>query len=187
VIRFNCPHCSRFYELPNALSHLPLLCKSCGNTLEAPAPSPDPEPQKIWEPPDAVSEAASGKEPGVRSVEKAVPATATPLPPVEPEFAAGPSRLDTWARQKALPAIIDAAAGLLLLVVGVLLGEVLARRSTRDVLWEAGYAAKFPPLDLLLWMAPPLLACLGFALLVSRGKSPGQWYRRKKKDAAERM
>ncbi|MBY0458041.1 MAG: hypothetical protein K2V38_11935, partial [Gemmataceae bacterium] len=47
MIRFNCPNCNRFYELPPALAFLPLVCKGCGQRLTPPAPEavpPAPEP-----------------------------------------------------------------------------------------------------------------------------------------------
>jgi hypothetical protein len=42
VIRFSCPHCDRAYLLADALAHLPLLCKGCGQRLTVPAPQPEP-------------------------------------------------------------------------------------------------------------------------------------------------
>ena len=41
MIRFNCPTCERPYELPDALSGLPLVCKQCGQRVTPPAPTPD--------------------------------------------------------------------------------------------------------------------------------------------------
>jgi hypothetical protein len=64
---------------------------------------------------------------------------------------------------------------LVLLTVGGLLGEVLAKKSTRDVLWDATTAVKFPPIDLMLWLAPPTLLVLIYVLLISRRKSVGGW------------
>lgn len=46
MIRFNCPHCGRTYELPDALASLPLVCKQCGQRITPPAPSPDPPPPR---------------------------------------------------------------------------------------------------------------------------------------------
>ena len=42
MIRFNCPHCGRYYELPPALAGLPLVCKQCGERITPPAAEPDP-------------------------------------------------------------------------------------------------------------------------------------------------
>jgi hypothetical protein len=69
--------------------------------------------------------------------------------------------------------LINAVALVLLLAAGVFLGELLAKQPTRQVLTEAGSAAKFPPLELLLWLSPPLLLLLIHALLSSRGASLG--------------
>jgi hypothetical protein len=51
VIRFNCPHCGRQYELPEALARLALVCKGCAQPLPVPEKSTAPEP--ISAPPPA--------------------------------------------------------------------------------------------------------------------------------------
>src|SRR6478735_2125165 len=55
VIRFNCPHCARLYELPDALARLPLVCKQCGQRITPPegatVPPPAPPPPKVVAPP----------------------------------------------------------------------------------------------------------------------------------------
>jgi hypothetical protein len=53
VIRFNCPHCQRRYELPEALARLALMCKGCGQPLSVPETSTEPEPRP--EPPKPVT------------------------------------------------------------------------------------------------------------------------------------
>jgi hypothetical protein len=249
VIRFNCPNCSRRYELPDALAHLPLVCKGCGQPLAVPAPTPDPEPEPEPEPerkpvapkptpaavpvhvprpaiPPAPPAAAKPRE-AVEVAPPTPPATAAkhadgppasvevngddflfakpdsspdidfdatappttdrnevansrPLPSAKPAAGPKPPAPATRARtgSKLLAVVVDVVIGLILLAVGVFLGEVLAKQSTGEVLKEAGSAAKFPPLELILWMAPPLLLALVYGLLVSRGRSVGYRLRR---------
>ncbi len=102
-------------------------------------------------------------------------------PPAQP--VAGPKSVPTAPPEprggsKLVAVVVDVAVVLILLVAGVLLGEVLARRPTREVLTDAGSAPKFPPIDLLMWMTPPVLLALVYALLASRGKTVGGWLRR---------
>lgn len=82
-----------------------------------------------------------------------------------------------WA--KPLSIVVDGVIGLVLLSIGGLLGEVLAEKSTTDVWRDASTAPKFPPIDLLMWLAPPSMLCLMYALLISRQKSLGNWLQRR--------
>ena len=72
----------------------------------------------------------------------------------------------------------DVVVVLVLIAVGALLGEMLAGKSTREVWEDAGSSVVFPPTDLLMWLSPPLLVTLVYALLISRGKSLGARLRR---------
>lgn len=248
MIRFNCPNCSRRYELPDALAHLPLVCKGCGQPLAVPAPTPDPEPEPepVPEPkpvpkpvpkpapaaapvpvpvprpvvPPAPPAVPKPREP-VEATPPAPPATATkhdgppaapelngdgllfaqpdsspdidldaapqspPLPPAPP--AAGPkppapvpapAPPAASGRGKLLAVAVDVVVGLVLLAGGVFLGEMVAKMPTREVLKVAGSAARFPPPELIMWLAPPLLLALVYGLLVSRGRSIGSRLRR---------
>jgi hypothetical protein len=69
--------------------------------------------------------------------------------------------------------VVDVVAILALVGVGTFLGEMLAGKSTREVWADAGSAVRFPPMDLLMWLAPPVLLALVYTLLISRGKSLG--------------
>jgi hypothetical protein len=69
--------------------------------------------------------------------------------------------------------VADVVVVLVLIAVGALLGEMLAGRSTREVWEDAGSSVVFPPTDLLMWLSPPVLFTLVYALLISRGKSLG--------------
>ena len=80
---------------------------------------------------------------------------------------------------KPLSVVVDSMVGLVLLVFGGLFGEVLARKSTGDVWRDAATAPKFPPIDLLMWLAPPLMLGLIYGLLISRRKSLGGWLQRR--------
>src|SRR5581483_10467077 len=66
VIRFSCPQCGRAYVLADALAHLPLVCKGCGQRLAVPDPQPEPEP------------------PPPPPVKRPVPVAKAPPPPPEP-------------------------------------------------------------------------------------------------------
>jgi hypothetical protein len=71
------------------------------------------------------------------------------------------------------------AVGLIVLAAGVFLGETLVRKSTVQVLRDAGSAVRFPPDELLIWAAPPVLVGLVYLLLVSRGATVGSWLKRR--------
>lgn len=96
--------------------------------------------------------------------------TPPPAPPEPPE--PGPEAT-------LLPFLADFGVFVLLVVVGMFLGELLARKPTGQVLSDAGSAPKFPPTDLLLWAAPPILFGLVYLLLGSRERSVGAWLRRR--------
>jgi hypothetical protein len=98
--------------------------------------------------------------------------TAKPAPPTPPP----PPRR---GERKLLGAVVDVIVAIALVAAGVFLGELLARRSTGEVLKDAASAAKFPPVDLLMWLSPILLLLLVYALLISRGKSLGSILRRR--------
>lgn len=247
MIRFNCPHCNRFYELHPALARLPLVCKQCGQSFTPPEaePEPPPPPKPIVAPPP--------KAPAVPVVAPAPPKPAKlpappPKPPVppaddeeddgvlvtgpdegpdidfnvggptaaslsdanrprpaDPPSPGGDINLDLLppapppARKRAakppepeptaaaekraeptlVPFLADLAAFLVLIVAGMFLGEMLARKPTGAVLSEAGSAPTFPPMDLLLWAAPPATFALIYLLLNSRQRTLGAWLRRR--------
>jgi hypothetical protein len=74
--------------------------------------------------------------------------------------------------------VVDLVVMLVLIAAGAFLGEVLAGKPTREVWVDAGSSVIFPPTDLLMWLAPPVLFALVYGLLVSRGKSLGARFRR---------
>ena len=149
---------------PSAARPRPAGLSGNGRPLPAePDPAPDPD-----------SEPAINLE----LLPKAAPAPApkrTPVPPPqEPETPDEPK-----AEATVLPFVADAVVFVLLVVVGMFVGELLAKKPTGQVLAEAGTAAKFPPLDLLLWGGPPLMFALVYLLLNSREKTVGAWIRRR--------
>jgi hypothetical protein len=103
---------------------------------------------------------------------EALPASSSPIPDKDD------ADLST-RKMKPLPIVVDAMIGLLLLLVGGFIGEVLAEKSTGEVWREAGSAPKFPPMDLLLWLAPPIMLLLIYYLLVTRRKSLGAWLQKR--------
>lgn len=195
MIRFSCPHCDRAYQLPTALAGLPLLCKGCGQRIVAPADQPAPPPPRVERaalppppppappapvPPKAVPRPEPAPdfkrdEPAIESPKRPEPApevlskrAAKPAPEPEPEptpAADAPSGL--------LPFVADFVALVVLLGAGMLLGELLVRKPTGDVIGDAAAAPKFPPVELLLWAAPPLMLALVYLLLAGRGRALG--------------
>lgn len=278
MIRFNCPHCNRFYELHPALARLPLVCKQCGQPFTPPEAEPEPSPPPKPVPPapkpalpvaEVVAPAPpkpAAKAPAVPVIAPAPPKPAKPappppkapppaddgddddgvlvtgpapgpdidfnvggptaaslsdanrprpaglsdanrprpadlpspgddinldlLPPVppppparkrpakppEPEPEAAPEKR---AEPTLVPFLADLVAFAVLVVVGMFLGELLARKPTGTILSEAGSAPKFPPMDLLLWAAPPATFALIYLLLNSRQRTLGAWLRRR--------
>jgi hypothetical protein len=78
-----------------------------------------------------------------------------------------------------VPVVVDVAAGLTLVGLGSMVGELLAKKSAAQVLSGAVSAPKFPPMDLLMWASGPVLAGLLYLWLGARGWTPGGWLRRK--------
>jgi hypothetical protein len=83
------------------------------------------------------------------------------------------------AGTRILALLLDGISGFILVIVAGLLGEMWAEKPTLDVWREAATAPKFPPIELLLWLAPLVLFGLLFWLLHSRGKTLGAWFRRR--------
>ena len=202
VIRFNCPNCGREYEVPAALALLPLLCKKCGERIPVPAaptapepraapppprpaitPAPPPAPPKAPPPPPAATappvpapKPAEAAEEPLFVTTNLEALTAPPLRPPKPAHPRpAPPAPEAPPRKpgKLLGVVVDVVAVLVLLAAGSLLGEMLAGKATREVWNDAGSSVTFPPTDLLMWLAPPVLLALVYALLISRGKSLG--------------
>ena len=208
MIRFSCPHCGREYLLADALAHLSLICKGCGQRLTVPDPEPEPPPAPPPPPPPPKShptpEPESILREGEAPAEPQLPARREPRPPAKhipaPESVDEPfispetlAQLDHTAKpppeagtetkpagnRKALARVADAAVVLALLVIGALLGEVVARKPTGEILSNAGSAPKFPPTDLLLWLGCVAFFGLAYAWLGTRGWTVGGWLRRR--------
>ncbi len=96
-----------------------------------------------------------------------------PAPAPEPEVEERPEAT-------LMPFIVDFVVFVLLVVVGMFVGEMLAQKTTGAVLSEAGSAPKFPPPDLLMWGGPPAVFALIYLLLSSRKLSVGEWLRRRR-------
>jgi hypothetical protein len=78
-----------------------------------------------------------------------------------------------------LPFVADLVVFVVLIVVGALVGELLVDKPTLQVLSESFTAVIFPPTELLLWGAPPLVLGLIYLLLNSRERTVGAWLRRR--------
>jgi len=233
VIRFSCPHCGRAYVLADALAHLPLLCKGCGQRLNVPDPSPEPEPvlppppvKKPPAPRPAAPAPTPGLRPGLAKPEsaKSEPAKAAAPPASEPPgdmvnrlatksrespelnsegLFETPANADLLAEppappaakkpvapppappappragRKLLPVVVDVLVVLVLVGLGVLAGELLVKKSSGQILSESSSAPKFPPVELLMWLAGPVLAGLIYLWLGTRGWTVGGWLKRR--------
>ena len=104
------------------------------------------------------------------------PVKLAPAPPPPPEEAPAPA--PDPARQL-LGKLVDGVVGLILFVVGAMVGETVAEKSTREILESAGSAPKFPPLDLLIWLGCVVGFVLIYVWLGGRGWTVGGWLRRR--------
>lgn len=229
LTRFTCPKCDRRYEVPPALTGLPLLCKGCGSALtvpdppDEPEPEPEPPPPKPKPAPPVARPTVAPQKPappaddeddkpylipephGSPDIDFNLPVSAanhdtnrtpaglTPSPdraaaatkPAAKPFArpkppaAAPAPAPAAGGSRLIAVVVDAAVGLILFAAGAFLGEMLARKSTRQVWNDAGGAVSFPPVELIQWAAPPLLILLVYGLLAARGKTVGGWLRRR--------
>jgi len=103
-----------------------------------------------------------------------------PRPKVEKPKGSVKPRVPPRPAKKLMPVVVDVVVGLILLALGVFLGEMLAQKPTGQILHEAGTAMKFPPIELIQWMGPPVVILLTYGLLVSKGRSVGGWLRRRR-------
>ncbi|MBN9122457.1 MAG: hypothetical protein J0I06_25490 [Planctomycetes bacterium] len=110
-----------------------------------------------------------------------------PAPPPEPSVPPPPPEAPPAPEERPeatmLPFLADLGAFALLVVAGLLLGEFLAQKPMGQVISEAGAAAKFPPVDLLLLIGPPAVFGLVYLLLGSRERTLGAWLRRRRRSA----
>jgi hypothetical protein len=109
--------------------------------------------------------------PAPEPVAKPAPVPTPVAPPAEvPEPRAEPTLV---------PFVADLVVFVGLLIAGMLVGEQLTRKPTTRVLSESFSAAKFPPVELLLWGGPPLALGLIYLLLNGRERTVGAWLRRR--------
>jgi len=109
-------------------------------------------------------------------------ARSVPPPPPPAQPLAPHAELETPSAKNdasLLPFIADLVAFLLLVVVGLLLGELIVRKPTGEVLAEVAHPT-FPPVNLLLWAAPAVMFALIYILLGRRERTLGGWLRRRR-------
>jgi hypothetical protein len=191
VIRLTCPNCARESLQPDALAGVPLLCKGCGHRLEATPVKDEPPPafDRSLEPPPIRDVPPPTPKPRTESFQELdldhalrnslamiqkEDAAAVPKP--QPLPSEGP--VDD-AKRKWKSRAGDAAAILVLLLIGVLLGEFAARKPTSEILGRAATGPKFPPTDLLLWLGSVGSLLLLYAWLFTRGWTLGAWLSRR--------
>jgi hypothetical protein len=192
VIRFHCPKCGRECLLSSALIGVPLLCKGCGDRLAVPEVS-----EPLDEPPRPAFDRSLPEEgrhdilvtPTVedstvnlfvstemrKKLFMPIEGSGQPMPPAPPPEAerlpAVPA--SSPSSRKWLGHLVDAAAVLLLLVLGATLGSLAVGKPTRDILGDAPASPRFPPTDLLIWVASVVVCGLLYVWLITRGWSLG--------------
>ncbi|VTR91143.1 unnamed protein product [Gemmata massiliana] len=139
-------------------------------------------------PPDGVNPAAGSELEGTAGSRSASSTTEKHTPPKidlkqrapKPSIPAPEPEVEERPEATLMPFIVDFVVFVLLVVVGMFVGEMLAQKTTGAVLSEAGSAPKFPPPDLLMWGGPPAVFALIYLLLSSRKLSVGEWLRRRR-------
>src|SRR5438876_10937278 len=158
VIRFSCQHCGRDYLLADAMAHLPLLCKGCGQRLNVPDPQPEqatmPEPpaEPAVVPPPPPAAVADAKPAVVDQVPAKANGDAEPFLSSDtraklelPVSAAGRPKVEGTVPRGRLAWLVDALVFVLLLAAGMLVGEMVVKKPTGEILSNAGSAPRFPP------------------------------------------
>ncbi len=104
-----------------------------------------------------------------------------PPPPHKPPAPRPPEPvLEPKSESTLIPFLADLVVFAVLVVAGLFLGQFLVRKPMGQVFSESGSAAKFPPVDLLLLVGPPVMFGLIYLLLNSRERTLGAWLRRRK-------
>ena len=208
MIRFCCTKCGKDYLLADALARLPLLCKGCGDRIIVPDPSeslpepPPPPPKPISVPPSQVApeqpdrnhepapSAPAGEVDLFLSEELrkklTVPMEESGREPApmarvaaKPETPAPDQAEESQPDRARLARIVDGAVLLVVLVIGMFIGESVAGKSTLKILGDAPASPKFPPTDLLVWLACVVVLGLVYLWLGTRGWSVGGWIKRR--------
>lgn len=194
VIRFRCTTCEREYVLADALAHLPLLCKGCGHRLTVPEPQVEVphEAKPAFDrslPPadDGTFRGFGDHSPEVHdSVVDLFPSAETraklglSLPPEPvPLRNPVPTPADEPAPQrKTLAIVADVVVAIVLLAIGMLVGEAVVGKSTGQILSNVT-GPTFPPTDLLLWLGCIAFFGLIYVWLGTRGWTLGGWLKRR--------
>jgi hypothetical protein len=116
------------------------------------------------------------------------PAMTSPVePPASPAHMAtpddnlpvSPPAVTSIRSRKLVAGLIDTVVWLVLLLIGIMIGEVVAQKSTREILDDAGSSTQFPPTDLVIWLGCAAFFVLIYGWLGTRGWSVGSWLRRR--------
>jgi hypothetical protein len=81
--------------------------------------------------------------------------------------------------RKIMAWVVDGVLALGVLVAGALVGELVAKKPTREILSGAASAPTFPPTDLLLWLGCVAVFGLAYVWLGTRDWTAGGWLRRR--------
>jgi hypothetical protein len=156
-----------------------------------PAPITKPPPAAAAHPPEPMTTLSNG--PGGQyhatvepDLDDSADADLFCRPPEPPEHAAAPPRIPPPVKpaaparpRRGIGFVVDATVFLTLLAGGVIAAEMLLGKSSATVLRESSAAPKFPPTDLLIWLAGPVLLGLIYVWLGTRGWTVGGWLRRR--------
>ncbi|MFO0803698.1 MAG: hypothetical protein U0791_11350 [Gemmataceae bacterium] len=193
MIRFHCPKCGRECLLSSALIGVPLLCKGCGDRLAVPEVS-----EPLDEPPRPAFDRSLPEEgrhdilvtPTVedstvnlfvstemrKKLFMPIEGSGQPMPPAPPPEAerlpVAPASATSSSRT-VLARLADAAVVVLLLALGAAVGSLAAGKPTSDILGDAPASPRFPPTDLLIWVASVAVCGLLYVWLFSRGWNLG--------------
>jgi hypothetical protein len=111
---------------------------------------------------------------------KASPPPPPPWRPPKAPQAPEPEPTDETPAAGALPFLADLLVLILLVAVGIFLGQFLVNKPIGELL----ATPKFPSVDLLLLIAPAIVFVLIYLLLNKREKTLGAWLRRRRQQAS---
>lgn len=200
MIRFHCPKCGRESLLSNALIGVPLLCKGCGDRLTVPEISePEPKPPKPAF--DRSFPVAREDQPDIlvtptvedssvnlflstemrKNLFLPIEGSGQSPPPDVPAPVASTDLPATAPRpeRKGLALIADATAFVVMLALGAGIGSMIAGKPSVQILSDAPASPRFPPTDLMIWVASVAVFGLLYVWLGTRGWSLGARIRRR--------
>lgn len=125
---------------------------------------------------DLPLDVSGGEEPqSLPSAKELPPPSLQPKPPVP----AKPTPVGPARDRKIMARLVDVVVVVILLATGTMVGEVVAKKSTRQIWEEAGAESGFLSTDLLIWLGCVVFFGLVYTWLGTRGWTVGGWLRRR--------